>query len=149
MFLKAFKEGSIPDAETISLNYLPDRVLWSTMTKNKSPDVANNRNILPDIVNNTDLSDMVEPNEAQLFTFMNYEDFYQGIIFPVDDQNKTPYVDLHSALMNTFSNDNYAFIILDGYVLALIKHINNVFMFLILMHVTNMVCVMIMALMLS
>ena len=53
------------------------------------------------------------------------KDFYQGFIFPVDDQNKTPYVDLHSALMNTFSNDNYAFIILDGYVLALIKHINN------------------------
>ena len=41
MFLKAFEEGSIPDAETISLNYLPDRVLWSTMTKSKSPDVAN------------------------------------------------------------------------------------------------------------
>ena len=45
MFLKAFEEGSIPDAETISLNYLPDRVLWSTMAKNKSPDVASRKTV--------------------------------------------------------------------------------------------------------
>ena len=42
--LQAFEEGSIPDTETISLNYLPVRVLWSTMTKNKLPDVASNPN---------------------------------------------------------------------------------------------------------
>ena len=29
MYLKAFEERSIPDEETISLNYLPDRVLSS------------------------------------------------------------------------------------------------------------------------
>ena len=31
MYLKAFEERSIPDEETISLNYLPDRVLSSTI----------------------------------------------------------------------------------------------------------------------
>ena len=30
MYLKAFEERSIPDEETISLNYLPDRILSST-----------------------------------------------------------------------------------------------------------------------
>ena len=46
-FLKAFEERSIPDEETISLNYLPDRVLWSTMTQNHSPNEANKRNESP------------------------------------------------------------------------------------------------------
>ena len=68
MFLKALEERSIPDEETISLDYLPDRVLWSTMThekspneannQNQSPNEANNRNQSPDMVNNTDLPDM-------------------------------------------------------------------------------------------
>ena len=31
MYLKAFEDLSIPDEETISLNYLPDRVLCSTI----------------------------------------------------------------------------------------------------------------------
>ena len=44
MFLKAFEERSIPDEETISLDYLPDRVLWSTMTHEKSLNEANNQN---------------------------------------------------------------------------------------------------------
>ena len=47
MFLKAFEELSIPDEETISLDYLPDRVLWSTMTHEKSPNEANNQSQSP------------------------------------------------------------------------------------------------------
>ena len=31
MYLKAFQEQPIPDAETISLTYLPDRVRWSAI----------------------------------------------------------------------------------------------------------------------
>ena len=31
MYLKAFEERTIPDEETISLNYLPDRILSSTI----------------------------------------------------------------------------------------------------------------------
>ena len=44
MFLKALEERSIPDEETIFLDYLPDRVLWSTRTHEKSPNEANNQN---------------------------------------------------------------------------------------------------------
>ena len=51
-FLKAFEEGSIPDAETISLNYLPDRVVGPTMTENKSLNEANNQYESPDEANN-------------------------------------------------------------------------------------------------
>ena len=51
-FLKAFEEGSIPDAETISLNYLPDRVVGPTMTENKSLNEANNQYESPDVANN-------------------------------------------------------------------------------------------------
>ena len=102
MFLKAFEERSIPDEETISVNYLPDRVLWSTMrqnqspneasNRNQSPDEANNQNLSPDdaniqnqspdMVNNTDLPDMVEASEAQLLTVINYKDFLPGINLP-------------------------------------------------------------------
>ena len=32
MYLKAFDEGTIPDAETLSLTSLPDRVRWPKMT---------------------------------------------------------------------------------------------------------------------
>ena len=31
MYLKAFQEKSIPDTETISLAYLPDRIRWSAI----------------------------------------------------------------------------------------------------------------------
>ena len=190
MYLKAFEERSIPDAETISLNYLPDRVYSSTRRtvstcmrrqpnqnqnidfcplfidkpnlhelpneattyQNQSPDVApnqnispneaNNRNISPneantqkqspDMANNTDLPNTVEPNEAQSsenstnnLTIIEYKDFYQGTIYSVDNQNDSPYLDLNTALMNTFTSDNYALIILDGYVMALMKHTDN------------------------
>ena len=33
------------------------------------------------------LTDMVEPNEAQLLTVINYQDFQQGSIVPVDYPN--------------------------------------------------------------
>lgn len=49
MYLNAFEERSIPDEETISLNYLPDRVLSSTIRtaidteSNKQPDISSNQ----------------------------------------------------------------------------------------------------------
>ena len=58
-------------------------------------------------------------------TNIKYKDSYQGSIIALDQQNNSPYVDLQTALMNTFTSDNYAFIILDGYVMALIKHTDN------------------------
>ena len=32
MYVKAFDDGTIPDTETLSLTYLPDRVRWPTVT---------------------------------------------------------------------------------------------------------------------
>ena len=32
MYMKAFDDDTIPDTETLSLPYLPDRVHWPTMT---------------------------------------------------------------------------------------------------------------------
>ena len=32
MIVKAFDDDAIPDTETLSLTYLPDRVHWPTMT---------------------------------------------------------------------------------------------------------------------
>ena len=32
MYMKAFDNDTIPDTETLSLTYLPDRVHWPTMT---------------------------------------------------------------------------------------------------------------------
>ena len=165
MYLKAFEERSIPDEETISLNYLPDRVLSSTIrtaietepkhnqtidlyqqpnmantyqneapnaaqnrkqTSNETntyqkelPNAAQNQKLTPNMVKNTDLPIMAEANEPQsnsLVTNIKYKDFYQGSIIALDQQNDSPYVDLQTALMNTFTSDNYAFIILDGYI---------------------------------
>src|SRR6056300_28357 len=59
MFLKALEERSIPDEETISLNYLPDRVLWSPKTKNQSPHEAKTKNQSPNEANKRNQS----PNE--------------------------------------------------------------------------------------
>ena len=62
---------------------------------------------------------MAEANEPQsnsLMTNIKYKDFYQGSIIALDQENDSPYVDLQTALMNTFTSDNYAFIILDGYI---------------------------------
>ena len=48
---------------------------------------------------------------------IDYKDFYKGRIACGELENEVPYYSLHSALISTFSN-NYAFIILDGYVMA-------------------------------
>jgi len=37
LYLKAFEDSSIPDEETISLDYLPDHVLFPTITNAKQP----------------------------------------------------------------------------------------------------------------
>ena len=36
MYVKAFDDGTIPDTETLSLTYLPDRVHWPTMTADQA-----------------------------------------------------------------------------------------------------------------
>ena len=147
MYVKAFEEQTIPDTETLPLTSLPDRARWTLMRddakpsaieQNKSPIEANKPSAIepnkskqsPIMVTNTNLPIMVEPIEAQTTTnsllwAINYKDFYQGRIARGEHENEAPYLPLHSALMNTFINDNYAFIILDGYIMALFKHTDN------------------------
>ena len=98
MFLKDFEESSIPDEETFPLNYLPDRVLWSTVMQNQSAIESNKRM-------NQSLDEANKQNQISPY-----------------HQHDSSYLDLHSALMNDFFNNNYAFIILKGYIMALIKH---------------------------
>ena len=44
MYMKAFDDDTIPDAETLSLTYLPDRVHWPTM---RTADPAKPNQYLP------------------------------------------------------------------------------------------------------
>ena len=60
---------------------------------------------------------------------INYKEFYQGRIVCVEHENEVPYVTLHSALMNTFSDSNNAFIILDGFVMGLMKFLDSFYVF--------------------
>ena len=90
--------------------------------------MAENRKLTPDTVKNTDLPIMVDANEPQsnsLVTNIKYKDFYQGATNSIDCQNDSPYVSLQTALMNTFTSDNYAFITLHRHFIALIKHTDN------------------------
>jgi hypothetical protein len=211
MYLNALDNHEIPDSETISLQYLPNRLncsssflqtsalsndvsLGTTTTElpistsnqylkshrksPKSPDfdlpdvVENNEakyesisntTKSPNVVTNIDLPDVVEPNAATSKTnaktmkspdvvtnielpdmlqtndgenhnnnrwLINYKQFYQGRISCEDiNENVVPYFTLRSALMNTFLNNNYAFIILDGYIMALIKSVDCMYVF--------------------
>ena len=70
---------------------------------------------------------------------INYKDYYQGRIARGELENEAPYFAF--SLMNTFSNNNYAFIILDCYVMT-IKSVDNCFLSLIHMHVIVLVCLM-------
>jgi len=70
MYVKAFEEQTIPDAETLPLTSLPDRARW-TLTRNDAKPSAiepNKSKQSPIMVTNTDLPVMVEPIEAQTTT---------------------------------------------------------------------------------
>ena len=66
MYLKAFEERTIPDEETISLNYLPDRILSSTiataMDEQSNHDQATELCQQPDTANTYQIE---SPNAAQ------------------------------------------------------------------------------------
>ena len=72
---------------------------------------------------------VVEPlealNEKQRW-FIKYGKDHQGLIRS-DYELGTPYFTIHSALMNTFTPDNYAILILGSYMTALIKDLDSSF----------------------
>ena len=88
------------------------------------------------MVTNTDLPNVVEPVEAQINTndnplwLVDYKEFYQGRVN--HDEHETaegPYFTLRSVLMNAFTDNNYAFIVVEGYIMALINTVDCIYVF--------------------
>ena len=52
--------------------------------------------------------------------FINYRKELQGLVM-TDREIESHYYDIHTALLNTFLNYSYAIIVLEGYMMALIK----------------------------
>ena len=70
-----------------------------------------------------------QSNNINSWWLINYKEFYQSRIACSEHENEAPYVTLHSALVNTFSDNNYAFIILDGHIMALTKSLDSIYVF--------------------
>ena len=107
----------------------------------KSPSEANNSrqspveaktilNKSPITVTNTDLPIVVEPVEAPINANNNplwsveYKEYYHWRVNCDEYENESPYRTLRSALMNAFNDNNFAFIILEGYIIALINTVD-------------------------
>ena len=120
---------------TVANNELPVTVanneLPVTVANNELPvTVANNE--LPVMVANNELPVTVANNELSSTTFNNKQTWFinfkkelQGLVI-THHAIESHYYDFHTALSNTFLNNNYAILILEGYMMALVKQ-NNVF----------------------
>ncbi len=76
--------------------------------------------------NTIDMSDEAE-NENQICS-INYGAEFQGLVI-TDREIECHYYDIHTALLNAFLNDNYAILILEGYMMALVKQADNFYLF--------------------
>ena len=65
-------------------------------------------------------------NENQIW-FINYGKEYQGLVI-IDREIESHYFNIHTALLNTFSKNSSAILILEGYMVALIKYIDAFFL---------------------
>ncbi len=65
-------------------------------------------------------------NENQIW-FINYGKECQGLII-ADREIESHYYDIHTALLNTFLNSSYAILILEGYMMALIKQMDSFYL---------------------
>ena len=106
------------------------------------PIEAKNMNDLPIVVEPieaksiNDLPIVVEPvdvqyNDGKITNQMwsiNYGKELQGLVI-TNLEIEPHYYDIHTALLNTFLNHSYAILILQGYMIALIKQ-TNVFLFI-------------------
>ena len=106
------------------------------------PIEAENKSKLPIVVepivakSNTDLSIEVEHdsvvsneanNENQIW-FINYGKELQGLII-TRQEVESHYYDIHTALLNVFSNYSYTILILEGYMMALMKEADFFYLF--------------------
>ena len=84
---------------------------------------------------NTDLPIVVEHIEAQInandnpLSSVEHKEFYQGRVNCDQYENEHPYFTLRSALMNAFNDNNFAFTILEGYIIALINTVDCIYVF--------------------
>ncbi len=74
----------------------------------------------------TDMPDDAE-NENQI-CLINYGAEFQGLVI-TDCEIECHYYDIHTALLNTFISDSYAIVILQGYMMALVKQTDNFYVF--------------------
>ena len=74
----------------------------------------------------TDIHDDAE-NE-NLICLINYGAEFQGLVI-TDQEIECHYYDVHTSLLNTFINDSYAILILEGYMIALVKQRDNFYLF--------------------
>ena len=118
------------------------------------PGEAQNKNYLPIVVepieaqNNIQLPIVIEPIEAQnkriehnsvpdetknenQIWLINYEKELQGVVIITNQEIELHYYDIHTALLNVFLNNSYQYsiLILEGYMMALIKQSNFFYLF--------------------
>ena len=72
------------------------------------------------------MSDEAE-NESQICS-INYGAEFQGLVITYQEIEHH-YYDIHTALLNAFLNDNYAILILQGYMMALVKQTDKFYLF--------------------
>ena len=95
MYLKAFEERSIPDEETISLNYLPDRVLSSTISTAIETEPKHNQTIdlcqQPNIANTyQNESPNAAQNRKQTSNETNTKSYQNALPNAAQNQKLTP-----------------------------------------------------------
>ena len=87
---------------------------------------------LPIVVEPTEAQSMIDmPNYAEnenQICLINYGAEFQGLII-TDREIECHYYDIHTALLNTFIHDSYAIVILEGYMMAIVKQRDNFFLF--------------------
>ncbi len=73
------------------------------------------------------LEEQIGKNEKQIW-FVTYGKQLQGLVI-TDWEIEFPYYDIHTALLNIFLNDSHAILILEGYMMAIVKQMNDFFLF--------------------
>ncbi len=90
--------------------------------------VAQNTSDLPVVVaQNTSVEPQEDQNENE-FWVINYGKELQSLVI-TDQEIDSHYYDIHTALLNTFLIDNYAILILQGYMLAIMKQTDSFYLF--------------------
>ncbi len=90
--------------------------------------VTQNTSDLPVVVaQNTSVEPQEYQNENQLWV-INYGKELEGLVI-TDQEIDSHYYDIHTALLNTFLIDNYAILIFQGYMLAIMKQTDSFYLF--------------------